>query len=378
MKTTKRTLALRKLLDLCDDLHRLRSKMTDPGLRREAKARLKRQTKRKTDQLTRDLSAYRFRGPLGQLLREYRFSPSDFEVLAHLLHRSMRGEDPAMEGRQILAHLFQTSFEVLQGMELLHPGARLRASGLVVLDDDQEEIDDVLEARFRLSDEALEAFRGEVEGLVPADLSRRSAAPYASNREYLVDLRILHNLYKSRSERVFHYERWDRLHVSRRAPGRGLGRRIESFWNRIQSRLRVTPGASGFPAARFFRHFRLDPEEVVIVVHLLFKELYEGNAYADAAELLRMVSGDEEDLIRNRRLFAPASTLRQQEIVNIETMIETRELTGEVHLADWAVNALFGIHGADDRIRADERLEWHLYLKKLEDTGSFYRDLESN
>ena len=60
------------------------------------------------------------------------------------------------------------------------------------------------------------------------------------------------------------------------------------------------------------------------------------------------------------------------------SMIEGRELTGEVHLADWVVNFLFGANSAEERIRADEQLDWHLYLKKIEDTGSFYRDLEAN
>jgi len=30
------------------------------------------------------------------------------------------------------------------------------------------------------------------------------------------------------------------------------------------------------------------------------------------------------------------------------------------------------------RIQADERLDWHLYLKNLTDTGAFFRDLEAN
>jgi len=371
--------ALRRLLDLCDELHRIRDKMSDPELVREARTRLRRQSKRKSVQLTRDLSAYRFRGPLGQVMREYRFTPADFEALAVLLHRTMRSEDPAMEGRLILASIFETSFEVLAGMNVLHAGGRLRSSGLVQLvDDEEDDASDLLSARFRLSDEALQAFREEIAGVVPEDLQRRKVGGYQNNREFLVDLRILHNLYKGRSERVFHHERWDRLHAGSTVPGRSLTQRIERFWSRIHRRLRDNPEAKEFPAVKALRAWNVSEEETVMIVHLLFKELYEGNAYADAVELIRLVSHDEAELIRNKRLMAPSGNLLARGLLQLESMIEGRELTGEVHLADWAVNALFGHSAAEESIRPDERLEWHLYLKSLEDTAQFFEGLENS
>ena len=169
MKSSPRATALRKLLDLCDDLHRLRDRMTDPSLRRDTRARLRRQSKRKADQLALNLAAYRFRGPLGQVMRENRFTVQDFELLASLLQATMHAEDPAVEGRLLLGSLFRTSFEVLSGMDLLHESSRLRASGLVILADDEEEPADLLEARFRLSEDALDSFRQEISGLVPED-----------------------------------------------------------------------------------------------------------------------------------------------------------------------------------------------------------------
>ena len=57
---------------------------------------------------------------------------------------------------------------------------------------------------------------------------------------------------------------------------------------------------------------------------------------------------------------------------------EGRELTGEVSLSDWAVNSLFGADHGSEAIDHDARLDWHLYLKNLEDTGTFFRDLEAN
>ena len=59
-------------------------------------------------------------------------------------------------------------------------------------------------------------------------------------------------------------------------------------------------------------------------------------------------------------------------------MLENRELTAEVHLSDWAVNYLFGSGSVEPTIQVDERLDWHLYLKNLEDTGAFFRDMDAN
>ncbi len=379
MKSSTRSTAVRKLLDLCDDLHRIRNRLSDPELHREARTRLRRQSKRKSDQLTRNLAEYRFKGPLGQIMREYSFGPKDFEILAVMLHRAMRSDEGQTEGRVLLASVFETSFEVLSGMESFQDTAPLRASGLVVTED-EEEAHDVLETRFRLSDEAIEAFRHEVGGAVPEDLRRRKIDGYCHNRELLVDLRILHNLYKHRSERAFHADRWDRLHHPLGASQASATKRIDTFWRRIRQRLSKTSEPTvTLPALRFMQRHGLLEAEMVVVVHLLFKELYEGNAYADAAELVKLVSRDEDDLIRNRRLMLQDSTLLGDEILLLEPVLEGRELTGEVYLSDSAVNEMFGVaSGAVERtIATDERLEWHLYLKGLEDTQTFYRDLDS-
>lgn len=378
MKTSRRGAALRKLLDLCDDLQKIRTRMSDPALRRDARTRLRRQVRNKSDQLARDLASYRFRGPLGQILREAKLDSTHFLVLAILLQRHLRADSPALEGREILSSVFEGSFEALAGIDLLHENGSLRASGLIVVDDEDEFAEDVLDARFRIAPEALDAFQQEISGLTVEDQRARRDTPYASNRDVLVDLRILHNLFRHRSDRVFQIERWDRIRLGTIDPGQQLTRRIERFWSKIQARLGNCSEAADFPAVRFVREHNLGRAEVVMIVHLLFKELYEGNAYADAAELIRLVSSNEVELLRNRALVHESGVLRRAEILNVESMIEGRELTGEVHLSDWVVNYLFGATGAHDAIRADEQLDWHLYLKRIEDTQAFYRDLEAN
>ncbi len=380
MRRSTRSSQVERLLNLCDDLQRLSARMRDPELGREQRSKLRSLSRRKIASLTRDLRAIRHRGPLAQLMRQYRLTPRDFLVLANLLQRHLRAEDPAVQGRVLLSNVFETSFEVLTGLDLLRDGSPLRASGLVVVDDDEEHPDDLLDARFRVSEEALNAFRDEAIGFVPEDLRRSGVNCYLSNREFLIDLRILHNLYKERSERVFHPDRWDRLHSTPLSPGRGLTRRIEAMWRRVRTRLDHSEDRARFPAVRFMVEYMLTEPEMVMVVHLLFKELYEGSAYADAVELVRLVSADEAQLIDNRKLIAPHGALRRAEILNVEAMIEGRDLTSEVHLADWVVLAMFGppANASGRTIQPDEKLDWHLYLQGLRESEKFFRDLDSN
>ena len=249
MKSSKRGDALRKLLALCDDLHRIHRKMSDPELRRDMRTRLHTQSRKKSELLEHDLSTYRFRGPIGKLMRELRLSSAHFQVLAVLLHRHLRCEDPACEGRLILASVFDSTFDVLAGTSLLTEVSPLRSSGLIMLEEDEERCDDVLEARFQLSEEALSAFRDEVTGGVPED-TRGLKGAYGNARDFLVDLRVLHNLYRMRAERVFNQDRWDRVHVANRNPGEGLSRRIDTYWRKVQRKLTASEAAGDFPVVR--------------------------------------------------------------------------------------------------------------------------------
>jgi hypothetical protein len=378
MSSAKRGPELQKLITLCDDLRRIRSCMMDPDLATEAKSRLRRQSKRKDQQLARSLADYRFRGPLGEVMRAFKLESVHFQVLTVLLHRLMRSEDPAMEGRAILATLFPTPFDILQNLSLLHGSSPLRAAGLIRMEDRDDVPDDLLEARFRLTERALEAFRGEVAGLVSADLRRTHPTGYTHHRQFLVDLRILHNLYRHRSALTFNQDRWDRLHT--RAPERlrGLDQRIHRFWRKIHKRLESSKGAEAFPSVQFLRRHALSESELMIVVHLLFQELYDGNAYADVVELLRLVSADEDELLRNRALVHRSAPLLKHEILCVETMLEGRELTGEARLNDWVVNAVFGVALRDEAIQPDERIEWHGYLRDMRGTEGFFEDLEAS
>jgi hypothetical protein len=294
-----------------------------------------------------------------------------------LLQRQMRCEDPALEGRLVLASIFESAYEVLARVDLIQQDSPLRASGLMALEDDEDNPEDLLEARFILSEEGVEGFRQEIVGTPARDNPTPGRGdPFVSNRELLVEMRVMHNLYRVRSDRVFSHDRWNRLHSTSFQPARSVGTRIRDGWARLRDRLGVTPKASSYPAVRLMREYDLSEEEVMCVIHLLFKELFEGNAYADIADLLKLISRDEAELIRNRRLFAENSTLIKREIIRVEPLLEGRNLTGEAYLSDWVVNYIFGATSGDENIQPDERIDWHVYLQKLEDSKGFYRDLD--
>lgn len=376
MKSTPRAAQLGRMLDLCDDLQRIRSRIADPDTSREERTRLRRQTERRIVRLARELECYRGRGPLARLLRSHRLDASEFEVLAVLLQRAVRAEAPEMEGRLILASIFDTSFGVLSGLHLLQEDARLRTSGLVRVADDQPPGADVLETRFRLSEEALGALREEVAGGTRSP--RRPANPdgYRNQRELLLDLRVLINHYRRRSELVFEPSRWESLH-RRGETAVVISRRIDALWADLRARILRSPEAARFPLLQIQREHGLGDLETVILVHLLFRELYAGEAFSDVADLLRLVSGSEADLLRARRFVHRDAPLVRHQILALEPFVENRELTGEARLNDWVVNRLLDGDGRAADIRAEERLRWHEYLNGLDDSAGFFRDLEA-
>ncbi|MCA8971136.1 MAG: hypothetical protein KDC95_15190, partial [Planctomycetes bacterium] len=82
----------------------------------------------------------------------------------------------------------------------------------------------------------------------------------------------------------------------------------------------------------------------------------------------------EEELFAKRELFAPHGKLRSLEIVELDQMLEGRELTSECHLGNWVMDRILGTRGGERPIDADEKLEFHLYLKKLT-SSNFLQDL---
>ena len=376
MKKTPRAIPFGRMLDLCDELQRIRARIADPTTGRDERERLRRQTERQKLSLQRQLTAYRGRGPLASLLRKHRLDATEFEVLAVLLQRAVRAEEPEIEGRLILGSIFDTSFGVLSGLHLLAEDARLRTSGLVRVATDQPLGTDVLETRFRLADVALHAMREEVVGRRNPKKRPEESSGYRSQRELLLDLRMLHNHYLRRCDLLFEESRWRSLHPSTDdAPY--LQKRIDELWAGIRTRLLRTENAESLPLLQILREHRLSDEETMIVVHLLFEELYHGEAHAEAVDLLCLVSTDDASLLRAKKLLHKDSPLVKGQIVAMEPFVENRELTAEVRLEDWVVTKLLDDTATPGGIQTDERMRWHQYLSQLDGSDGFFRDLDA-
>jgi hypothetical protein len=295
-------------------------------------------------------------------------------VLTTLLKRYLRGATPYLRGRSILHQVFGTTSEALTGIDLLATDGCLRANSLIVTEDEPG-VHDLLEMRFRLAESVVEAFRAEIAGVTAGLRSRYPKTGYTNHREHLVDLRVLHSLYQTRSDRVFERTRWNRAPMPASAI-EPLNRKIEAFAARVEQRLAATDRGHEFPPVDFQRTQDLDPDCLMIVLHLVFQELHEGIAFADSVELLRLVSGSEEELFRNRALLSRNSPLVRKEILVLDCMIDGRELTSEAHLASWVVNSILGEIPTDSKITLDERLDFHLYLRNADSSGRFFKELE--
>lgn len=372
---------LQRLLDLCDEIRSLRRRIMDSALEAEAVIRFKRRSKSKWKRLALDLESVQFNASLKMHLDG--LDAQHFLLLATLLRRFLRAQSPFVEGRALLASIFDSSYELLTGLELLQPGAVLRSNGLVQIevqieeDDDDESLggeEDLLDSRFRISDCMVDAFLEEL-GLKGSRRRKRRPRTYTKQEEFLVDLKVLHNLHRARAKRLFSAENWWRLRDASSDRGqRALERQIARLARQIDRRLERSPAALRFPVRQFQIEHSLSFEEFLVVLHLLFLEMLEGNPYADVVALLQLVSSSEEELLAKRELFSPRGKLRRLEIVELDQMLEGREYTSECHLSNWVVERLLGSQGSGSPIDADEKLEFHLYLKRLT-SSNFLQDL---
>jgi hypothetical protein len=362
------------MLDLCDELGSIKRKIQDPGLKPQTLTRLRKRSKQKLEELALDLRQSKFKGFLGTIQKE--LAAEHFLVLAILLRLHLRSDSPFIEGRELLSSVFETSFELLQGMELLQGDSVLSSLGLMeqeIEDEDGERLsgEDLLEARFRLCPKVLDAFLEELG--IPSKSRSRTRRPYSNQNELLLDLKMLHNLHQARASRLFSVEKWSRLRGDESDRGtKAVSRRIRGLEQEIERKLQGLERPQAFPLLRFVQQMGLGTDDLLIVIHLLFLELHEGNPFEDTVVLLQLVSSSEAELLQKRALFLENSLLRRKDILEVECMVETREMTSECRLANWVLPRIFGV----DRnpIDADEKLEFHLFLESL-DSSTFLKDL---
>jgi hypothetical protein len=108
-------------------------------------------------------------------------------------------------------------------------------------------------------------------------------------------------------------------------------------WMGIRQRLARTPQSREFGLEKLAADFRLGPNHVLIVAHLLFAEILDAELYLSPMECLRLVAERREDAFTLRSLVAPKSRLRREGIVLSDGEDSAKMLAVPLSLSDWVV-----------------------------------------
>jgi hypothetical protein len=363
---------LERLLDLGDRLNRLQRAIDDEMSGRRPEGSVRERMRKAVEQAAVDgaLDAP-LPGALGRLERRRRFSREEVLMLLLLLSRRIQWGEEGLSGREILEVVFDTSYGILDGAELLEEGAPIRASGAVSAVEGGDATD-VLDQWFIVSDRLHKAVRREVRrGPARRGTRREPVRPYRDHREHLMDMARLTSLYQRRAQRLFGPPpEEDRPYES----GERLSERVRDAEERIHRRLEATESSAGFPLLRHARQNGLQNDEIAAVAILLFQEVYTGSSYVPVVEIVKALSATEEELIEKRALFRKDASLVRSGLVVVEEEPLEREFSAEAYLPAGIVEELLGSSGKAG-ITAEARKDFASYLARLKDSDQFFRDM---
>jgi hypothetical protein len=335
---------------------------------------------KKINEIIKEFRDHEFQGPLVSILKKYRLNKFQVVIILALLRQRLVFSSPYITGRKILQMIFDDSFGILKGMTFIDSSSLLVSTGIIIPEVTEEE-EDLLETRFRLSDRVFSMIYNTFAPSKGRDLTTRKKreTSYKNNMAYIMDLRKLSLLYQKRATKVFNYDYWDEIGLGVSESVAGINRQLDNMREQIRIRLQKTKNKDRLYTRHFIEQFHLSEEETVILVTLLFQEMTEGNAYLNAVDLVRLTSQNEEDMVKKRRFFAPDKTLIKQRIVQLEEIVNGKELTAEVCMPNWAVERLLSGAKEDDtpRIDADARLDFHKYLNNLDSSDDFFDDIDT-
>lgn len=376
-RLTEETKSLKRILDLWDRweslLHERRNARDDSDLN------LALSDDSKIEAIARDILGEIERGggkTLVHLRTRHRLGPEEIFIVLLLLKQALSDSNSWLKGRRILHFFHSSSFDLLRATRHLDPSAPLRAYHIIEVAAEQVANNDLLDVEFKLADGIFERFRRDVE---VSSATNDSLRGYADNLEYLLDLKRLAMLYRRRALHVFRGDDWDEPQT----PPREIELAIREHRERLVRRLTATVGAERLAAAHFGEKHRLSEEEMVIVVTLLFQGLHSGNGLIEAVDLVKLVCRSDRDLVEKRHLLSDKGALVSKGIVVLEESASCPEFPAEMSLAPWAAEAALGDAAECRRpeilsatgIDADAKLDFHEYLKGIEDSTDFFRKL---
>lgn len=293
----------------------------------------------------------------------------DLEVALVLAALSARLEGTAtLTGSELVQRTVTGSSRRLKALSTLDGESTLLAVGFLVPEVVPAHAADALATTLRLGEHVFR-LACDVFGRRPAARREPATGPYGTNADALADLRRLSLHYRRRAARIFHLDPWSGTGIEVLDDAQTLVDRARIETQRISERLAST-SSTELPLLAMRHEHGLDLDALVILVTVLFQELVEGVGAVDAVDLVKLVSESEADLIRRRLLLRP---LARKGLIQLTGAYAGKDLTADVSLPNEVVNGLLGSPGD---IGADERLDFHTYLRRLDSSDPFFMDLE--
>ncbi len=259
-------------------------------------------------------------------------------VLALLFHRRLGGSSDPVLGSTLIGLLSQAGVERSEALRVLGPGMALRRERWVRCRGTSRDAFDPLDLWFHASPRGLGLFwQAELgNGGRIGEEDTEEARPYREEEEYLWDLYAWRNHCLARAEALFPVDTPGGPPSPRLRRVRGEARAAQVF---IRRRVALTPGRREFAIERFRRAHHLDQDELLVIVHLLFSELVEGEPYISAIECLRVLAETRDELFLKRSQIGPRGRLRREGIlVAAESNDFAKALAVDLTLADWAAD----------------------------------------
>lgn len=335
---------------------------------KDALAALLDATDRQLPDLPALLAARPREGELFGLLARHELLDEEVRLLLVALSARLAGK-PALNGAELARRSAGGSAQRLGALALLAADGRLVARGLLLPDVLPADGPAAETATFRVADHVLRR-ACVVFALRPPEPRAAAEGPYRSQAELVADLRRLSLAWRRRAARVFQLDPWSGTGIETHEAAGELLAEARVQGERVARRLAATPPADALPLLRFARAHDLGLDELVILVTVLFQELVEGVGAVDAVDLVKLVSESEPDLLRRRQLLRP---LQRKGLLQLEGAYEGKDLTADASLPNRVVDEMLGARAA--KIRADERLDFHEYLRQLESSDPFFTDL---
>ena len=311
-----------------------------------------------------------FRAGLRRLKSEHGLRQTEILILLLLFDRRVRKAADATSGRDLLETLTRTGGTILETARYLHPDAPLVRAGLVATD--AAEAEEVLDAEFRISDRAFSALYRAFHGLSSETRETETTSPYGAPFEHLMDLRLLCDVAKRRAGKLFPLSTWAEWTAREERESDEIAASYLKKREAIAQRERATPESVRLPVIRLRTEFGLSEEEEVIVLTLLFHELYSSRATFELTELVRLVSASDSEVVARRALVAPEGRLRSCGILGVEEEPVGKDALASAWLAPWVTERLLGSLDPKGAIRSDEKTSFRQYLEGLRGSDDFY------